>query len=700
MGELHLAASESLPGLSKVCALKRLRAELAAEKSYVDRFLDEARLAAQLAHANLATVYDVGKAEDSFYMAMEYIVGKDCRRILDRAHEDGLQVPVEVGLYIARELADALAYAHRVRVPGGDVGLIHRDVSPTNVLVSYEGQVKLIDFGLAKHATAAGKTETGVVLGKVAYMAPEQCLGDPVDTRADIYSVGAVLYELLTGKRLREVQDLERLADIVRQPVTELPSSLRAGVPVEVDAVLAKTLAVEWADRYQHAEGLRDDLTAILRQLEPRMSRDVVAAFLRRIFPAEHKSETERAQLASTEAAPQQPESVLPGGGSGRQDRQTQVMAVIDRGALAAGSEEALRATDPQRAADLGRDATQVVENPLAALDDSELEEAEEAKRAAATEGDSAQRASAQKAPLPGAEDEWPAATAEPLRIERDRPTARGGARWLLVVLLAILCLVAGFAVRHLLLPDLGDLGEPEQPRRAERAALVSSSGTAPGAGTTGADRSTAAPRSAAMRARPRRPPPRREPPRPTVAELEQQARQRLRKRIERLAEADLRKLGVRVSDLPALPDLEEHYQKVRRALQADDLAKSVAAIAELRRVLDRRRMSCKRLRRKKYGWSRARLKELRRAAPRKRAERKAFLEKHRYQELRARLREMRKRARSDKLSCAEKSLAYEQLIPDIVQTLEDAGLIKETNQGAKGDKGERGGKGERRRER
>jgi hypothetical protein len=159
------------------------------------------------------------------------------------------------------------------------------------------------------------------------------------------------------------------------------------------------------------------------------------------------------------------------------------------------------------------------------------------------------------------------------------------------------------------------------------------------------------------------------------VAELEQQARERLRQRLERLVQADLQALGVRPSDLPALPRLRERFTAVRRAFEADDLGKSVEAIAGFRRALAGRRMSCKRLRRKKYGWSRARLKELRRAAPRQRDERKAFLKKHDYRGLRDRLREMRKRAGDDKLTCAEKSLAYEQLIPDIVRALQNAGL-------------------------
>jgi serine/threonine protein kinase len=671
MGELHLASSETLPGLTKVCALKRLRPELAAEKSYVDRFLSEARLAAQLSHANLATVYDVGKAEDSFYMAMEFIIGKDCRRIIDRAREDGLQVPVEVAIFIARDLADALGYAHRVKLPSGDVGLIHRDVSPTNVLVSYEGLVKLIDFGLAKHATAQGKTETGVVIGKVAYMAPEQCLCEPLDHRADIYSVGSVLFELLTGRRLREGEDFEQLAAQVRLPPDKLPGDLRDDVPPELDRVVARALAPDPAERYPHAEGLRDDLAQILAALNPRTSRDTVAGFLKLLFPAEQQSETELAQGLLTEAAPPRPDSAIMGAIETKtyDDGDDTVVGAPELKLVAGvavaeddftGKTMAMPVIPPEEAERIkaevleGKPSSAVASTLIAgdsgetvglATDGRPKRPSEEIGVSDTLDGHPA----VQRSSVP---------TEEPLPV----PKARGPG-WAVAVVLLVLGLGGGGAVGYLALPDL--LGKRKPPPNDSAGAQGGSAQRA----TTPAMAPPMAPpmREVVRLPRPVAPPVVRG---PSLEELTRQAATKNFDRLARLASAALFKVGVRPADLPALPKIQAAYGPVIAAVKKRDFEGSISALMALRTLLEGRRNACKKVRRRKFKWAKKAVRSIRKAAPRRRADRKKFLELHKWKDLRDQVKIVKKRSRDRKLTCAEKSLAYKNLIADLQKTL------------------------------
>ncbi len=680
MGELHLASSETLPGLTKVCALKRLRPELAAEKSYVDRFLSEARLAAQLSHANLATVYDVGKAEDSFYMAMEFVIGKDCRRIIDRAREDGLQIPVEVAVFIARDLADALGYAHRVKLPNGDVGLIHRDVSPTNVLVSYEGLVKLIDFGLAKHATAQGKTETGVVIGKVAYMAPEQCLCEPLDHRADIYSVGSVLFELLSGRRLREGEVFEQLAAQVRLPPDKLPGDLRDDVPPELDRVVSRALAPDPNDRYPHAEGLRDDLAQILATLNPRISRDTVAAFLKLLFPAEQQSETELAQGLLTEAAPPRPESAIGGTIETKtfddgDDTVVGAPMVMLSGDISAGgpagSEDdgtgktmAMPVIGPEEAERIKREVLADKAAPAMAatlIDDGSAKPVEPPGA-----GDGSPKPAAADLGVSDTLDGHPAVqrSSTPAQDHVPLPPPKGrGPGWAVAVILLILGLGGGSAVGYFALPDLvaGQKGASNDARIRP--------GTAAPAATTPPMRQVVRHQDSVERSRPRPV----SPPvvsGPSLEELTRQAAAKNFARLSKIALAALFKVGVRPMDLPALPKIEAAFEPVVAAVKKRDFEGSISALMALRTVLGKRRNSCKKVRRRKFKWAKKAVRTIRKAAPRKRADRLKFLKLHKWKDLRDQVKIVKKRSRDRKLTCAEKSLAYKNLIGDLRKTL------------------------------
>src|SRR4051812_7727968 len=206
MGEVYLAKAGGLVGLERYCVLKKLRSELTRDREYVTRFIDEARVVVTLSHANICHVFDVGRVGDEYYLAMEYISGRDVRTLQDRCRTREKHVSSAGALQIVCETLDALDYAHRRNHPltGEPLKLVHRDVSPQNVLVSYEGEVKLIDFGLAASKLKVERTQPNVVMGKMAYMAPEQARGDPIDARADLFACGVLAYELIAGERFYE----------------------------------------------------------------------------------------------------------------------------------------------------------------------------------------------------------------------------------------------------------------------------------------------------------------------------------------------------------------------------------------------------------------------------------------------------------------------------------------------------------------
>ena len=206
MGEVYLAKIGGIAGLERYCVLKKLRSELTRDREYVSRFIDEARVVVTLNHANICHVFDVGRVGEEYYLAMEYISGRDVRTIQDRCRTRDKVMPPASTLHVVCETLEALDYAHRRNHPltGEPLNLVHRDVSPQNVLVSYEGEVKLIDFGLAASKLKVERTQPNVGMGKMAFMAPEQARGDPIDARADLFACGVLAYELLAGERFYE----------------------------------------------------------------------------------------------------------------------------------------------------------------------------------------------------------------------------------------------------------------------------------------------------------------------------------------------------------------------------------------------------------------------------------------------------------------------------------------------------------------
>jgi serine/threonine protein kinase len=286
MGALYLAL-HGQRGMEKLCVVKTALPHLI-EKGYLQRFKDEAKVVVRLSHGNLVGVFDAGQVRGEIFLGMDFIEGKDLRAVWNRCAQKGIAFPLPVAVHIAKELLRGLGYAHTFE----GLKLVHRDVSPPNVLLSYSGEVKLTDFGLATSTLKLEKTAPGVVYGKVSYMSPEQARGEALDGRTDLYAAAIILWELLTGRQLfaatpshvpgEEPQD--DLLERVRYPVIVPPSQKASRVPRELDVILGKALAEKPEDRFQTSEEFRIELAAFLAKNAPAMDGHQVARFLRDLF--------------------------------------------------------------------------------------------------------------------------------------------------------------------------------------------------------------------------------------------------------------------------------------------------------------------------------------------------------------------------------------------------------------------------------
>lgn len=323
MAEIFLATAQGAEGFEKPVVIKRIRSGLANDSSFVEMFIAEARLASRLSHPNLVHIFDFDRHEDSYYLAMEYIRGRSLLEAHKRAREVSMPIPPVLVAQLGVEVARGLGYAHKLTDHGTALNLVHRDVTPHNVLLSYEGAVKLTDFGIAK---AGGRATTvGMLKGKFAYMAPEQARGDPVDARTDLFSLGITLWELLTGGRLFDGDtDLAVLRAVQERPVLP-PADLNPEVDAELSAVIVKALERAPANRFQTAAELeRALLQYVLRHSQGPEDTDV-GAFVRDLFPVD----AERAEASV---------SAQPGSGVGRISRDVSAPAVPQAEALSTRS--------------------------------------------------------------------------------------------------------------------------------------------------------------------------------------------------------------------------------------------------------------------------------------------------------------------------------------------------------------------------
>ncbi|MFW6052073.1 MAG: serine/threonine protein kinase, partial [Myxococcota bacterium] len=265
MAEVFKAKPAGTRGLEQLVAIKRILPAVAQDPAFVRMFVEEARTAQRLAHPNIVRILELGRVGHSVFLAMEYVRGKDLRAIAHRMREQGKRVPVPLACHVVMKACEGLHHAHEQRdADGRRLGLVHRDVSPQNVLVSIAGEVKLIDFGIAKAANKAAKAGTGVLEGKFAYMSPEQVRGLPLDRRSDVFSAGIVLYELLTGERLFVGASDFSILEKVRNAEIEPPSRVTSSVPPELERIVLRALARDPDERFQTAADLQEALESFL----------------------------------------------------------------------------------------------------------------------------------------------------------------------------------------------------------------------------------------------------------------------------------------------------------------------------------------------------------------------------------------------------------------------------------------------------
>ncbi len=305
MGEIYLARTSGTAGFEKTVIIKTILPHLAQEETFVDKFLDEGRIVVNLTHGNIVPVFDMDEVDGEYYIAMEYVPGRDLRDVLGTLRECDERMPIDLAAYVASEICQGLGYAHRKADDDGEpLGIVHRDVSPSNVLLSTEGEVKLIDFGIAKAADRRAKTLSGQLQGKCCYMSPEQARGESLDARSDIFSTGVVLYEMLTGKRPFESDSDLRSLELVRQCEFERPSEHRPDIPDAIAAVVERALAENREERYQTIDAMQIDLMEYLYAQGRALTDQRVADYLREVYPdgPEREAFQEARRSSTTEA--------------------------------------------------------------------------------------------------------------------------------------------------------------------------------------------------------------------------------------------------------------------------------------------------------------------------------------------------------------------------------------------------------------
>lgn len=295
MAEIFLARQAGLEGFEKLIVIKRIRPHLSKQSSFVKMFLNEAKLAAQLNHPNIVQIYDLGKIGESYFIAMEYIFGRDMRRIIPKADSMGIPFPMVYALKIASSVCEGLYYAHqKTDLYGNPLNIVHRDITPENIFVSFDGTVKVLDFGIAKAANQIEQTRAGEIKGKLSYMSPEQCMGKPLDQRSDLFSLGVVLYEWLTGFKLFTGESEVAILKSITEGKIYRPSYFKADIPEGVENILMKALEKDRDRRYQTAWDFQYDLDQFLSQYEFTPSNIHLSNFLKQLFFDELEDEKQR----------------------------------------------------------------------------------------------------------------------------------------------------------------------------------------------------------------------------------------------------------------------------------------------------------------------------------------------------------------------------------------------------------------------
>jgi serine/threonine protein kinase len=284
MAEVFRAKRAGVEGFEKVVAVKRILPHLSDNKEFVEMFIDEAKMVAGLSHPNIVQIFDLGKIDTTYFIAMEHVHGKDLRTILKQAKEKGLRIPLDLSVLIVSKVCSALEYAHRKRDERGEaMRIVHRDISPQNILISFEGEVKLTDFGIAKATSKASSTDRGALRGKLLYMSPEQASGHPMDRRSDVFSLGVVFYEMITDTKPFLGSSEKGILEMVRDCRFERPRSLNPKIPESLEKVVLKALEKDPERRYQDASEMYRGLERVLRERQPPAATEL-ARFMEVLF--------------------------------------------------------------------------------------------------------------------------------------------------------------------------------------------------------------------------------------------------------------------------------------------------------------------------------------------------------------------------------------------------------------------------------
>ncbi len=314
MAEIFRATAFGVEGFTKEICIKRILPTLTSDTTFVKMFIDEAKIAVSLHHANVVQVFDLGRIGEHYFIAMELVRGRDLLQIINACRAQKRRLPVHIALYILGEVCKGLDYAHRVKSEGRPLGIIHRDVSPSNILVSWEGDVKVADFGIAKATHTEHKTATGTMKGKYGYMSPEQVKGERIDHRSDIFAAGILLYECLAARRLFKGEtDLETLEQVREARVPQPPSAVNKKASPEVDALVMRALSLDPAERFATAGEMHDAIADQLYATGKRLDSKVLAAFMQKLFrdeiEREEERDTQRRKLQDGTPAPVESES-------------------------------------------------------------------------------------------------------------------------------------------------------------------------------------------------------------------------------------------------------------------------------------------------------------------------------------------------------------------------------------------------------
>ena len=283
MAEVFRGVAESLQGFKKSVAIKRILPSLAKNDKFVAMFLDEAKLSLYLQHANVVQVFDIGQSQNSYFLVMEFVDGCNLKALSDRLKQRGRKIEIPQAIYLMVEACKALSYAHHAENPENNepLHIVHRDISPPNILLSKMGEVKIVDFGLAKANSQIESTDPGVVKGKFSYLSPEAASGREVDRRADIFAIGILLWEMFTGRRLFYGDTDYQTVELVRQARIPSVAALNPDVEPELEAVVRKSLARDPDDRYQEAADLGDALSQYLFSRRMKVTARDIASLVR-----------------------------------------------------------------------------------------------------------------------------------------------------------------------------------------------------------------------------------------------------------------------------------------------------------------------------------------------------------------------------------------------------------------------------------